>query len=308
MRPSVILCLTALGAAACQEATGPTDTANLGPGLTADIVGTSTLALLDALGAATPATRFSVFGSGGQVIFSFQFVGPEFVLTQPTTITEIGGFLNNCESIVGGVPQCPGTLPFTVQIRPSTNGIPDAATVLASFPLSHDDDPLVISYESVAPNLTLGPGRYFALFAPQASDVGFLMGGASDPFNYVAGLITLGFFNPTSGTSIGAAGFGAVRILGAPATPQAAIQLLVSNVGTLASKGELTQGQADGLINKLSAAISSLDRGLTNVGCHLLGAFANQVKGLVRAGQLRVGAGQALIDAVEPIRTKIDCS
>jgi hypothetical protein len=296
-----------LGAAACQETTGPTDAASLGRGLTADIAGTTPLALVDALGAATPTVRFSVFGSGGQAIFSSQLVGPEFVLTQPTTITEIGAFLNNCEHIEAGVPHCPGTLPFTVQIRPSTNGIPDATRVLASFALSHDDDPLVISYESVGPNLTLGPGRYFALFAPQANDVGFLMANASAPFNYLAGLITLGFFNPTSGTSSAAANYGAVRILGTPATPQAAIQLLVSNVGTLVSNGELTQGQTDGLLNKLSAAIASLDRGRTKVGCNLLGAFANQVEGLVRAGQLRVGAGQALIDAVEPIRTQIDC-
>src|SRR5207249_6246035 len=72
-----------------------------------------TLSLHDALpislGAATPTTQFSVFGAGGSSVLSFQFVGPEFVLTQPTTIMEIGGFLNNCKSFVAGVPQCPGT-------------------------------------------------------------------------------------------------------------------------------------------------------------------------------------------------------
>jgi hypothetical protein len=307
MRTFVILGLTALVAAACKDAAGPRDTANLGRGLPADAVGTSTLSLLDALGAATPATQFSVFGSAGSSIVSFQFVGPEFILTQPTTITEIGGFVNNCKSFVAGVPQCPGTLPFTVQIRPSTNGIPDAATVLASFALSHDNDPVVISYESVATNLTLGPGSYFALFAPQESDGGFLLDNASDPFNYQAGSITLGFFNPTTGTSSVEANTGAVRILGALATPQAAIQLLMNDVGTLVSEGELTQGQGDGLLNKLSATISSLDRGVTKAGCNQLRAFVNQVHGLVRAGQLPIGAGQELIDAVERIRTQIDC-
>ena len=307
MRTFVILGLTALVAAACKDAAGPRDTANLGRGLTADVVGTTTLSLVDALGAATPATRFSVFGSSGLAILSFQFVGPEFILTQSTTITEIGGFVNNCDSIDAGVPQCPGTLPFTVQIRPSKNGTPDSETVLASFALSHDDDPLVISYESVATSLTLGPGSYFALFAPQESDAGVLLGNASDPFNYQAGLITLGVFNPATGTSSAEANRGAVRILGAPATPQAAVQLLMNDVGTLVSEGELNHGQGNGLLNKLSATIASLDRGRTNAGCNQLGAFVNQVHGLVRAGQLPIEAGQELIDAVERIRTQINC-
>jgi hypothetical protein len=64
---------------------------------------------------------------------------------------------------------------------------------------SHDDDPLVISYESVAPNWTLGPGSYFAMFAPQGSDGELLLGSASDPFNYQAGSITLGIFDPSTG-------------------------------------------------------------------------------------------------------------
>ena len=307
MRTFVILGFTALVAGACQDAAGPRDTVNLGRGRTADVVGASAVSLLDALGAATPATQFSVFGSSGSAILSSQFVGPEFILTQPTTITEIGGFINNCGTIVASSPECPGTLPLIVQIRPSRNGIPDAATVLASFALSHDDDPLVVSYESVAPDLTLGPGSYFALFAPQGSDAGFLLGNARDPFIYQAALITLGAFNPTTGTSSVETNRGAVRILGARATPQAAIQALMTDVGTLVSEGELTRGQGNGLLNKLRATIASLERGRTNAGCNQLGAFVNQVHGLVRAGQLPIGAGQELIDAVERVRTELDC-
>lgn len=308
MRRFLVLGLTALVTGACQDATGPRDTASLGRGRTADVDGTSTVSLLDALGAATPATRFSVFGSGGSTIISYQFAGPEFTLTQPTMITEIGGFVNNCGDIVAGSPQCPGTLPFIVQIRPSRNGIPDAATVLASFALSHDDDPLVVSYESVAPDLTLGPGRYFALFAPQGSDAGFLLASATDPFNYQAGSITLGFFDPGTGTSSAEAGaVGAVRILGARATPQAAIQLLMTDVGTLVLEGELTKGRGDGLLNKLRATIASLDRARTNAGCNQLRAFVNQVNGLVRAGRLAIGAGQELIDSIQRVRTQIEC-
>lgn len=307
MRRFVFLGLTALAAAACQDATGPTDTADLGPGPRADLVGRSALSLVDALGAATPATQFSVFGSAGTSILSSQFVGPEFILTQPTTITEIGGFVNNCGSIVAGSPQCPGTLPFTVQIRPSRNGIPDAATVLASFALSHDDDPLVISYESVAPNLTLGPGSYFAMFAPQGNDAGFLLGNASDPFRYQAGSIRFGIFDPGTGISSAETNMGAVRILAVRATPQAAIRLLMADVGTLVLKGELTKGRGDGLLNKLRATIASLDRGRTKAGCNQLRAFVNQVHGLVRAGRLPIGAGQELIDTVERVRAQIKC-
>jgi hypothetical protein len=307
MRTFVILGLTALVATACQDPAGPRDTATIGRGRTAGVVGTSTLSLVDALGSATPATQFSVFGSAGTTIVSSQFVGPEFILTQPMTITEIGGFVNNCGTIVAGSPQCPGTRPFTVQIRPSRNGSPDPATVLASFALSHDDDPLVISYESVTPNLTLDPGSYFALFAPQGSDAGFLLGNTSHPFNYQAGSITLGIFDPGTGISSAQADRGAVRILGTPATPQAAIQLLMTDVRTLVLEGQLAKGRADGLLTKLRGTIASLDRGRTKAGCNQLRAFTNQVRGLVRASRLAIEAGQELIDTVDRIRSQIKC-
>jgi hypothetical protein len=80
MKTFVILGLTALAAAACQDATSPEDTADLDGGLASVVVGTSTVSLVDALGAATPATQFSVFGGAGWAIASFQFVGPEFIL------------------------------------------------------------------------------------------------------------------------------------------------------------------------------------------------------------------------------------
>src|SRR5207244_4818734 len=139
---------------------------------------------------------------------------------------------------------------IVVQFRPCTIVVSYASSVLFSFPLSQYNYPFVISLESVAINLTLGPCSYFALFAPQGIDEGFLLGNASAPFNYQAGLITKGFFNPTTGaSSVEANSGGAVRILGAPATPQAAIQLLMDDVRTLVSEGLLAQGQGDGLLN-----------------------------------------------------------
>ena len=71
-----------------------------------------------------------------------------------------------------------------------------------------------ISFESVESRLILPPGTYFALFATQDADAGFLMGGATDPFNYLAGSTTFGFLDPMSGTALTFESFGAVRILG----------------------------------------------------------------------------------------------
>ena len=185
----------------------------------------STFTILDTLGAATPSTKFSVFGSGAQAIFSYQLVGPEFVLTQPTVITEIGAFINNCKSIISGVPDCPNTQPVTVQIRPANNGNPDFSTILATFILSDDQDPLHYSYELVKPGFQLGPGTYFAIFAAQGDDVAGLLGSATDPFGYQAGFTTLGFvfpfYNRVSAPQLAAA----VRILGTPATLEVGINI-----------------------------------------------------------------------------------
>ena len=175
----------------------------------------ATISIVDTLAPATPTTQFSIFASGGVSLLVTQFVGPRFTLTQPTTLTEIGAFVNNCSSIIQGVPQCPNTLPLTVQIRPATTlGVPDASTVLASFTLSDDHDPLIVSYESVAINLPLQPGTYFALFAPQGTDTGLLLSQASLPFNYRAGSIEEGALNPLTSNAFVSTQFAAVRILG----------------------------------------------------------------------------------------------
>lgn len=178
--------------------------------------GADTVTIIDSLGDATPHTHFQTSGAGGQGITTDQFVGPEFTLTEPTVLTEIGAFVNNCKSIISGRPLCPNTLPFTVQIRPSINGVPDTSTVLATFILSHNRSPVIISYESVTINFALEAGTYFALFAPQDDDAGFLLDIASTPFNYQAESITLGFLIPSTGISFASQLSGAVRILGSP--------------------------------------------------------------------------------------------
>lgn len=173
--------------------------------------------IIDTLGSATPTTQFSIFPSGGPGIASESFVGPQFSLTEATQLTEIGGFIADGSCDAG---ECTLSAPFTVQIRPSTDGIPDLSRVLASFVLSTDNDPFVVSYETAQIDLTLGAGTYFALFAPALSGgAGYLLVNALslDGSAYVAGSTPMGFLNPVAGDSLLFEVPAAVRILGEPA-------------------------------------------------------------------------------------------
>jgi hypothetical protein len=172
--------------------------------------------ILDTLGGAPPTQTFSVFGTAGSTIGPTSYTGPRFTLAKRTTITEIGGFMNNCKSIVLGVPQCPDTRPFLVQIRPALAGGPDPSTVLATFQLSNDANPLVISYESAAPMYTLDAGTYYALFVPQGTDEGYILGNTSS--GYRAGVPIVGTFNPVTGSTSTEQVPTAVRILGTNST------------------------------------------------------------------------------------------
>ncbi len=76
----------------------------------------------------------------------------------------------------------------------------------------------------------------------------------------------------------------------------------MSDVTALVQTSALTQAQADALTRKLKAFIDSLDRSNVGAACGRLGAFINQVRGLVRAGKLSLKAGQSLIDSAESIQ------
>jgi hypothetical protein len=202
---SIACCLSLLLAAALAPVIMPAVAASPDP---------PTITILDTLGAATPTTKFSTFGTSGTSILPTQFVGPSFTLARATVITEIGGFLNG-GSFINGVLQPPfNPPPFIVQIRPTVPGNPVASTVLASFVLSSDNNPLIVSYESVSTKLILEAGTYFALFGSQGDNEGFLLRTAQSPFAYLAGTTTLGTLYPPNGNYNTQEYAAAVRILG----------------------------------------------------------------------------------------------
>jgi hypothetical protein len=259
----------------------------------------STVAILDTLGAATPTTKFSVFGSGGISVLPTQSVGPMFTLAQATVITEIGGFLND-GVFINGVLQPPfNPLPFIVQIRPSVAGTVDASTVLATFVLSSDKNPTIVSYESVGTKLLLEAGTYFAMFARQDESQGFVLASANSPFAYLAGTTTFGVLSPSvqNATFPQAA---AVRILGR--VPDAA-DLLNALLDKVVSEA---LGPGASLAGKLKAALVALSIGNTNATCQILAAFVNEVR--AQAGHaLTVEQATQLIAAEDRIRATLAC-
>src|SRR6266542_5602707 len=78
-------------------------------------VAAADVTIVDTLGVATPTTTFTIYGSWGAGILNTSYVGPQFTLAEPTTITEIGGCVNHSRP----------DAPLVVEIRPSTNGAPD---------------------------------------------------------------------------------------------------------------------------------------------------------------------------------------
>ena len=185
----------------------------------ADRASAASYVIVDTLGAATPTTTFSIFGSTANLAANDYLSGPRFSLSDATLITEIGVFLNNCETILSGVPQCPDTHPVSVQIRPELNGEPHPTAVIASFDLSHDNDPLTISYESVATSLSLPAGTYFALFTTHNGEAAMLLSASYGATTYVAESVTIGTLNLSTGQVFIQVVPMAVRILGESTPP-----------------------------------------------------------------------------------------
>jgi hypothetical protein len=148
-------------------------------------------------------------------------IGPEIGLTQPTRITEIGGFVNNCFPYI----DCSPGIPLQVQIRPAPNQLPDLTNIIASFSLSTDNDKASFAYESVRPDIILPAGYYYILFVePEPTSLGALMSSATSPFSYTSGTSILGYIHPEFNYAWNYTGSAAVRVLGRPVSFDMCIQ------------------------------------------------------------------------------------
>jgi hypothetical protein len=272
----------------------------LAAGIPAARAQTESDTLVDTLGSATSTTQFSVFGSAGFAVSASELWGPSFTLSQPTVITEIGGFFNNCTFIIPFVPNCPATSPFIVRVvRASPGGAPDPSSLLATFVLSHDGDPFTVSYESVAPDVLLGEGTYFALFGAQNQDLGQGLMTATIPFTYRSGITRMGFVNLIQGTARVSPGeFAALRILGRVAS---VADLLAGLLGDVADVGPGTS-----LASKVRAAQGAYTAGRESAACEILGAFINEVE--AQAGKhIPIDSANALIAAAGAIKDAMAC-
>jgi hypothetical protein len=72
-------------------------------------------------------------------------------------------------------------------------------------------------------------------------------------------------------------------------------------VQALVATGVLNQGQGNGLIAKLEAALQQLDHGNTQTAVNQLQAFVNQMNAFISAGTVSAAQGQPLIDAATAI-------
>ncbi|HEY4477626.1 MAG TPA: hypothetical protein VJB56_03270 [Candidatus Paceibacterota bacterium] len=186
----------------------------------------SEVVIFDSLGNTFSETGFEigVYGTSGRGVSAEWHVGVEVMLTKPTMITEVGGIMNNCGRIEGGVALCPGALPFVVEVRPARDGFPDHDEVIANLALTDDGDPLRYSYERWRGRLHLRAGKYFFLVAPaRAEDSGSILSTACRLNNigwcetvYEAERVHIWSLNTATGTSqtdYAPAGF---RVLGFP--------------------------------------------------------------------------------------------
>jgi uncharacterized repeat protein (TIGR01451 family) len=87
-------------------------------------------------------------------------------------------------------------------------------------------------------------------------------------------------------------------------TPQAVIQ----NLMTAVNNSSLTGIQKNGLLSKLSAALSAINSGQTNVACNKLADFITQVNVLINNGSLSAATGNAWILSANHVRNTISCT
>lgn len=222
----------------------------IGAGAAADPVTTGSIVLVDTIGSMSLDTKFTS-GWGGWPVFGIhsyggKYGGPQFTLTRPMVLTNVGAFISNCETLVAGVPDCNVALPIMVQIRPalaSQEDAPDPSRVLATYPLSNDNDPFTVSFESASFRLPLEAGIYYALFAPPDDEGGAILDYAQEPL-FRAGSAIFGTFEPVTGTSsVSRMERGAVLVTAAPVPEPSTIVLVVAGA-TMAAARRVRQRRA----------------------------------------------------------------
>jgi hypothetical protein len=116
--------------------------------------------LVDNLGEANTSSRFAEEGRNGYSLAFDQSVGLQFQVTQPTVLTEVGGFVQSLPSYASEATD------VIVEIHPAhPTGLPNRTEVLASAPVSAQTDPRFITYQRANFATLLQPGTYYALFA-----------------------------------------------------------------------------------------------------------------------------------------------
>jgi hypothetical protein len=80
-----------------------------------------------------------------------------------------------------------------------------------------------------------------------------------------------------------------------PATPESAVAFLIADVDGLVASGDVSAGQAAGLLDKLNEILAKIANGQIGAAINQATAFINQVQALVNAG-LDPQLGQTLID------------
>ncbi|HKQ03761.1 MAG TPA: hypothetical protein VJ464_01415 [Blastocatellia bacterium] len=169
--------------------------------------------VIDSIGNLPTSTRFEHPASSGGLLCENYSQGPEFTLSKPTTITEIGAYVESCWLDPSQYPdRCQPFPPVYVSIHPQLYGKPDVASVIASYELSNDNDRTLTSYESVKVKLRLKPGTYYAIFSTP-SRYGVIMAAASYPHQYHCGSVPMAWVRKNPDSVVTSRQYLAVRIL-----------------------------------------------------------------------------------------------
>lgn len=85
------------------------------------------------------------------------------------------------------------------------------------------------------------------------------------------------------------------------------IEEVVNAVQAFADGGNLNEGQANALINKLDSTVKKLEQDNIAAACSKLQAFIDQVNQLIAGGELSAADGQVLIEAASAVRQQSGC-